>query len=513
MASFTDPFNTGALAGGWNTLTGAASCVSNKYQGSTVPVASIYTGFTPTNDQEISVVLGTLANDIDIYGRFNTTTFNGYFANILLGGDTRIQKIVAGVPSSLNLTSGAGWTTGDTATFRLSGSTLSVLRNGTVVNTITDASYTAGFGGVGTNSTSDTIDSFTAADYSTGATASGSAVGVGVATASAILLIAGAAVGVGTGTGSAQVRASASGTGLATAAASALVQASAAASGIGSAGGSTQLNGAAAAIGETDATASAEVLASGAAVGIGNASLTPPGSAGGAATGVGNASASAELLLDAAASGVANAAARAQVDIGATGTGVGAASASVVDVASANGVGIATSVASAEVLAHGTATGIGTASATATIDHGTGDLHAYDIRVVQTAHYGLVTTSQARYALVTTVSPASLMDTIAPIDTVVTITVPDLIAGSNLTGRTDVVAFYSDDNTALAAPIDATLNVTALDTNVPGSYVAEFLGADFLNFLPDRTGRTIYRIEQMGTHVIKITPLLVVASL
>ena len=117
---------------------------------------------TFSNDQYFSVVVNgfSAGNVNDIIGgclRLGTTTVggtgvNGYRVKVTDGGvgarTTQLFKVVNGVETQLGATITSAWAIGDTIEGEVKGTAIKILRNGAVILSVTDSTFSTGNPGV-----------------------------------------------------------------------------------------------------------------------------------------------------------------------------------------------------------------------------------------------------------------------------------------------------------------------------------------------------------------------------
>lgn len=156
MSIFTDNFNraNGAIGGNWTNINGTFGISSNKATSLTLGADSraqaVYSAsFGPDsfgNDQYAQLVLADTTAYAGVVVRGSLSAYTGYVA-VAAGTDSAISKFVAGTPTAV-ATGGPPFANGDVLRLEISGSTLTLKKNGVVVLTGTDSSISSGYAGI-----------------------------------------------------------------------------------------------------------------------------------------------------------------------------------------------------------------------------------------------------------------------------------------------------------------------------------------------------------------------------
>lgn len=183
MTTASDNFdraNETPLASPWANWTSAGALLSgNKATAAAaVTAASLYNSGTWSNDQEASGVVGNLGSTLRyacVGVRAGTSSGGSGYVCFTDGdsgsGHTGIEKITNGTEIELKGVA-ATFTAGDTIGIRAVGTTISMWKNGTQIDSTTDSTYSSGNPGVWFYSQA-TIDDWQAADVGTSSGGSG----------------------------------------------------------------------------------------------------------------------------------------------------------------------------------------------------------------------------------------------------------------------------------------------------------------------------------------------------
>lgn len=165
-AAYTDDFNradSGTLGANWTAVEGAGlAIVSNEAKGTlTTSLANIYTAGTFANNQYSKVTIRDLASgakyaEVGVRMSGTGASLDGYilYADSGTGaGHTEVVRIDDGVQSAAILVVADSFTLADVLEIRASGTTISVWKNGSMLDSVVDATYGSGKAGVRAYST------------------------------------------------------------------------------------------------------------------------------------------------------------------------------------------------------------------------------------------------------------------------------------------------------------------------------------------------------------------------
>jgi hypothetical protein len=180
MATFSDDFNraNGAIGANYDSVNGGLNVISNQVRGTNNGQLNLSTVKTSvvdfTNDHEAQITIAAAVGS-DLAGpmvRSAGTTANGYYlyCDIFAATNRRLFKVVAGTRTIIG-TVNISVTAGDVLKLRAVGTTLTVYKNGTLIDTVLNQTdHTTGQPGMAYewgNSGGTRIDNFSAADVST----------------------------------------------------------------------------------------------------------------------------------------------------------------------------------------------------------------------------------------------------------------------------------------------------------------------------------------------------------
>lgn len=148
---------TTALNAAWVNVRGTASAVAGNYQASVAPSEYYRGDYTPPVNQRYILTLNTVSTQCFGLLRYDPVTDSGYkFA--AEPGQAVFYKVTNGVDTPLITVTGITWAVNDTVSATISGTTLTLLRNGASIGTKQDGTYlVANYIGVGTGDTTDKI--------------------------------------------------------------------------------------------------------------------------------------------------------------------------------------------------------------------------------------------------------------------------------------------------------------------------------------------------------------------
>ena len=169
-----DDFNradNASLGANWTAVIGTNpyDVFSNtaRCNGASAENASIYTPFTPSNDQWAEATVAAQSNDAYI-GPIVRGSTNNYYIFYGDPNNRAIYRLVSGTATNL-ASSASGFAINDVLRLEVEGTTLRAYINGSLWTSLTDSSLASGNAGIGTwsNNNQGHLDNFTAANLST----------------------------------------------------------------------------------------------------------------------------------------------------------------------------------------------------------------------------------------------------------------------------------------------------------------------------------------------------------
>lgn len=170
MATWNDDFNRGSLGSDWTAVNGTFAIGTNRLS------CTVDSGDNFLKQTAQAMDSADNWAEADIHGtgwwfrvlaRYQLSADTGYYHQGTNGQKSWITKRVAGTPTNLKSSGSQTWGSGETAKIDVSGTTITIYKNGTSLTSVTDSSISTGlYSGLGSNVVvTDGFDNFQAGDY------------------------------------------------------------------------------------------------------------------------------------------------------------------------------------------------------------------------------------------------------------------------------------------------------------------------------------------------------------